>query len=89
MLPVQPTTTISIDDVVFEVASMTPDIQQMVQYLDDWRQKEVDATSELLMVRGALRDLQNTLLQAIQAARAAEATATTEEAPAVEEAPAA
>lgn len=81
MLPVQPTTTISIDDTVFEVASMTPDIQQMVQYLDDWRQKEVDTTSELLMVRGALRDLQNTLLQAIQAARAAE-TATDGEAPA-------
>lgn len=66
MVQVQPTTTISIDDTVFEVASLSPEIQQMVQYLDDWRQKEVEATSELLMVRGALRDLQNSLLQAIQ-----------------------
>ena len=70
MAQIQPTTTISIDDSTFDVTSMTPEIQQMIQYLDDWRQKEADATSDLLMARGALRDLQNTLLQAIQAAQA-------------------
>lgn len=71
MPQIQPTTTITIDDATFEVANMNANIQQMVQYLDDWRQKEADCTSDLLMVRGALRDLQNTLLQAIQAEQAA------------------
>lgn len=70
MPQVQPTTTITIDDAVFEVASMSESVQQMVQYLDDWRQKEVDAMSQLLMVRGALRDIQNTLLTTIQSERA-------------------
>lgn len=70
MPQVQPTTTITIDDAVFEVASMSEAVQQMVQYLDDWRQKEVDAMSQLLMVRGALRDIQNTLLTTIQSERA-------------------
>lgn len=70
MTQVQQTTTITIDDAVYEVASMGANIQQMVQYLDDWRQREVDTTSELLMIRGALRDIQNTLLAAIQAEQA-------------------
>lgn len=65
-MQVQPTTTITIDDAVFEVANMSANVQQMVQYLDDWRQREADTTSELLMIRGALRDIQNTLLAAIQ-----------------------
>lgn len=82
MTQVQQTTTITIDDTVYEVASMGANIQQMVQYLDDWRQREVDTTSELLMVRGALRDIQNTLLAAIQAEQAevaaGDAAATTE-----------
>lgn len=70
MTPVQPTLTIAIDDAVYEVAKMSPQVQQMVAYFDDWRQKEADLTSEVLLVRGALRDLQNTLLQTIQAERA-------------------
>lgn len=67
MPQVQQTTTITIDDKVYEVADLSANVQQMVQYLDNWRQREVDTTSELLMIRGALRDIQNTLLAAIQA----------------------
>lgn len=78
MQAVQPTTTITIDDAVFEVSSMSPQVQSMIQYLDDWRQKEVEATSSLLVVRGALANLQNELLATIQKERAdaAEAAAT-------------
>lgn len=79
MIQVQQTTSITIDDNVYEVANMGTDIQQTVQYLDDWRQREVDATSELLMIRAALRDIQNTLLGAIQAEQAAQATTATDE----------
>lgn len=82
MTQVQQTTTITIDDAVYEVASMGANIQQMVQYLDDWRQREVDTTSELLMIRGALRDIQNTLLAAIQAEQADAAETPAEATPA-------
>lgn len=69
MQAVQPTTTITIDEAVFEVSSMSPQVQSMIAYLDDWRQKEVEATSELLVVRGALANLQNELLAVIQKER--------------------
>lgn len=71
MPTIQPTTTITIDTTVFDVASMSAEVQQMIGYLDDWRQREVDTTSELLMIRGALRDIQNTILTAIQSDQAA------------------
>lgn len=73
-----PTTTVNIDDAVFEVASMSQTIQSMIQYLDDWRQKEADLTSDLLMVRGALKELQNQLLVQIQEDRVAAAAAVVE-----------
>lgn len=66
-MQVEKTTTITLDNKSFEVAQMSPEVQQMVAYLDEWRQREVDQTSELLLVRGALRDLQNALAQQIQA----------------------
>lgn len=78
-MQVQPTTTITIDDTVFEVVNMSANVQQMVQYLDDWRQREADTTSELLMIRGALRDIQNTLLAAIQGDQKAVASSETPE----------
>lgn len=77
MPTIQPTTTITIDTTVFDVASMSAEVQQMIGYLDDWRQREVDTTSELLMIRGALRDIQNTILTAIQSDQAAAGEALT------------
>lgn len=67
MQPVQPTTSITIDGETFAVAELSNEIQQMVQYLDQWRQDEVDQAAELLKTRAALRDIQNTLLQQFQA----------------------
>lgn len=64
------TTSITIDESVYEVAKMSQEVQQMVTYLDEWRQKEADLSSDLLMTRAALRDLQNTLLETIQRERA-------------------
>lgn len=66
MLNVTPTTTITIDNSEFSVDKMSPQVQQMVVYFDAWRQRELEATSELLMVRGALKDLQSSLLTTIQ-----------------------
>lgn len=66
MIQLPPTTVINIDQSTFEVSKMSAEVQQMVQYYDDWRQKEVQATSDLLLARAGLRDLQASLLEAIQ-----------------------
>lgn len=66
MIQVPPTTTITFDDKVFEVAKMSKEIQQLITYFDDWRQREQELASDLMMVRSAQRDLQNTLLAQVQ-----------------------
>lgn len=71
MQKIQPTTTITVDDKTFEVASMSDDVKQLIVYLDDWRQDEADQTSALLKTRAALHDLQNTLLSTLQSEAAA------------------
>lgn len=85
-IPVQPTLTINVDGAVFEVAKMSADVQQLVRYFDEFRQREVDLTTDLVMVRGALRDMQNTLLQTIQVERLAAMQKTAEPTQLVEDA---
>ena len=69
MKPVQPTITIQLDDSTYEVAKMSEQIQNLVAYFDDWRQREADLASELLLVRSGLRDAQNTLVQLLKQER--------------------
>lgn len=83
MPQVQQTTTITIDDEQFTVEDLSTEVQQMVQYLDEWRQDESDQVAQLLKTRAALRDLQNSLLTQIQQDKAA---AEAEEAEPTEEA---
>lgn len=66
---VQPTTTINLDDATFEVAKMSEQVQQLVRYFDDWRERELAVASELTMIRSAQRDLQSVLTQTIQRER--------------------
>lgn len=73
MPTVQKTVTITVDNTTYEVANMSADIQQLVVYLDEWRQEEADQTSALLKTRAALNDIQNTMLTTIQNERAAQA----------------
>lgn len=73
MPKVQQTLTITIDDRIFEVANMSQEVQNAVMYMDEWRQEEADLTSKLLMVRGAINDVKNTLLKTIQDEIAAQA----------------
>lgn len=73
MPQVQQTLTITIDNTVFEVANMSPEVQSAVMYLDEWRQEEADLTSKLLMARAAINDVQNTLLKTIQSEQEAQA----------------
>lgn len=67
--PVTPTTTINLDDATFEVARMSAEIQGLVRLFDECRQVEADASSQVLMARHALVNVQNTLMQAIQKER--------------------
>lgn len=66
-MKVQETTTITLDSQSYEVAKLSGELQQMVTYLDDWRQKELDLTSELLMTRSGIRDLQGAIASQLQA----------------------
>lgn len=74
MPKIQPTVTISVGDKTFEVASMSQEVQQLISYMDEWRQEEADVTSKLLMVRAAIHDVQATLLATIQEAEAQQGT---------------
>jgi len=67
MKQLPPTTTLAIDDnTVFEISQMSPEIQQLVEFYDDWRQQEQERISDLNMVRAALRDLQQQLTVRVQ-----------------------
>ena len=65
-LPFIPTTTITMGETVFDVSKMTPDVQDMVTYLDQWRSDEQALISELLKVRSAMRELQTSLHNTLQ-----------------------
>ena len=69
MPKVQETTTITVDNAVFAVEKMSPSLKQMVMFMDEWRQKDVDLSVELAMVKAALRDIQNNIYVAIKKER--------------------
>jgi hypothetical protein len=66
MLPVTQTTSITIEDTNYEVSSLSPESQYIVQLIDSARQDEVEAYAALMKARAALADFQNKLLQDIQ-----------------------
>jgi hypothetical protein len=65
-IEIQKTLTITIDETVYNVADTSEEVQQMVVYLDEWRQNEADESAALLKTRAALRELQNMILAQIQ-----------------------
>jgi hypothetical protein len=65
-IPVQKTLTVTVDDALYQVDKMSPQVKDMIALMDEWRQKEVDLNVDLAMVRGALRDVQNQLLVSIR-----------------------
>jgi hypothetical protein len=65
-IAIQKTLTITIDETIYDVIDTSEDVQQMVVYLDEWRQNEADEAANLLKTRAALRELQNMILAQIQ-----------------------
>lgn len=66
MAKIQETTSVTIDDATYQVADLSDNVKQMIGLMDDWRQEDADLTSKVLMVRAAIRDIQNTLLTTIK-----------------------
>lgn len=69
MAKVTNTASITIDDSVFAVEKMSPQIQQMVAMMDEWRQRDADLVVEHAMVKSALRDIQNSIYATIMKER--------------------
>lgn len=66
MTKIQETLSVTIDEQTYNVADLSQNTQQLIRMMDSWRQKDADLTDDLLMVRAALRDIQNTLLTTIK-----------------------
>ncbi len=66
MAKIQETINVTIDEKTYEVASLSDNTKQMIGLMDEWRQKDADMTNDILMVRAAIRDIQNTLLATIK-----------------------
>ena len=54
------------NQITYAVADLSPELKQMVSYLNDWRQQEADQVSALLLTRAALETMQNKILQQLQ-----------------------
>ena len=76
MPKIQETTTVTIEDKSYNVADLPENIQQSIALMDEWRQKDVDLSGEITMVRCAIRDIQNGLFAAIKSGVESEAAGT-------------
>lgn len=66
MAKIQETTSVTIDEQTYQVADLSDNVKQMIGLMDEWRQEDADLTNKVLMVRAAIRDIQNTLLTTIK-----------------------
>ncbi len=74
MQQIQPTQTVSFNDRLYPVSEFPDEIQQTISLMDDWRQADVEATSQLQMIRTALQSIQQTLTTQIQTWEAEQST---------------
>lgn len=65
MLKVERTLNIVTEQGTHTVSDLPTDIQQIVLYLDDWRERELNLSSELTMASSAIAHAKATLHQAI------------------------
>jgi hypothetical protein len=66
MPKIQVTENVTIDDKTFQLNELSAEVQAMIAVFDEWRQDEADLTTSILKTRGALRDLQNQLVEQIR-----------------------
>lgn len=75
MPTVDPLSVINIDGVPHVVAQMSDEVQAVIAIYNEWRQREVDARNDLLLVQSALRDLGQNLVNRVREEQAAAAEA--------------
>lgn len=75
MPTVDPLTVINIDGVPHVVGQMSDEVQAVIAIYNEWRQREVDARNDLLLVQSALRDLGQNLVNRVREEQAAAAEA--------------
>ena len=69
MPQVKKTSTLTIDDAVCIVEQMSPSVQQMIGLMDEWRQRDADMSTDMAMIKAALRDIQNTIYLTVRKER--------------------
>lgn len=74
MQQIEPTQAVSFNDRLYPVSEFPDEIQQTISLMDDWRQADVEATSQLQMIRTALQSIQQTLTTQIQTWEAEQST---------------
>lgn len=71
MPTIDPLRVINIDGVPHVVEQMSDDVKSVIAIYNEWRQKEVDARNDLLLVQSALRDLGQNLVNRVREEQAA------------------
>lgn len=68
-MKVEPITIVNVDQVPYAVNDMSDEVKRLVEFYNDWRQKEADLKGELLMVQAAERDLSREIVATIKQER--------------------
>lgn len=63
---VEPVRVINVDNRTYDVASLPQQCQTLVAFYNEWRQKEADLKSELLLTQAAVREISREIVQTIQ-----------------------
>lgn len=66
MLKVEETKVLSIDGVERAVVTLPEKAKQLVRFYDDWRQREMEARSALLMTQTAMQSMANQIVLAVK-----------------------
>lgn len=72
MLKVEETKIITIDNNPTAVDTLPEKAKQLVKFYDDWKQKELEARSELLMVQTSMQAMANQIVLAVKEAEETE-----------------
>jgi len=57
---------INVDEVPYAVSDMSEDVKRLVEFYNEWRQKESDIKSELMLVQAGQRDLSREIITTIR-----------------------
>ena len=57
---------INVDNVPYDVTSCSTQVQALVEYYNEWRQKEFDLKREVVMIEAAQRELSREIIETIR-----------------------